>query len=425
MKLKRQVLPIVAAVVFTLLATLVVVNLRADKKIDVRPTHLYAVSDPQFLRSMGVLLGPPLVHGNRIETLLNGERIFPSMLQAISGAQQTIDFETYIYWSGEIGKRFAAALSERARAGVKVNVLVDWLGSQKMDEDSINAMERAGVDFRKYRPLRWYNLGRVNNRTHRKLLVVDGRIGFTGGVGIADAWTGNAQDPEHWRDNHYRIEGPAVAQMQAAFMDNWTQVSGSVLHGDSYFPPQQASGKTYAQVFLSSSEGGSESMHLMYLLSIVAATRTIDLAMAYFVPDEVTSEALTSAMKRGVRVRLILPGKHIDAEFVRRASRASWGPLLQAGALIHEYQPTMYHVKLLVVDGLWSSVGSTNFDSRSFRLNEEANLNVYDADFARAQTETFEADLQQTQRITFAQWEARPWKERFLERTAALFSPQL
>ncbi len=225
MKLKRLMLPILATVVLTVLATLIVLNLRAEKKIAVRPVHLYPVADQQFLRSMSVLLGPPLVDGNRVETLLNGDRIFPSMLQAITGAKQTIDFETYIYWSGEIGKRFAEALAERARAGVKVNVLVDWLGSQKMDNDAIETMTQAGVDFRKYRPLRWYNLARVNNRTHRKLLVVDGRIGFTGGVGIADNWTGDAQDPEHWRDNHYRLEGPAVAQMQAAFMDNWTKVS--------------------------------------------------------------------------------------------------------------------------------------------------------------------------------------------------------
>ena len=425
MKLKRLMLPIFATVVLTVLATLIVLNLRAEKKIAVRPVHLYAVADQQFLRSMSVLLGPPLLDGNRVETLLNGDRIFPSMLQAISGAKQTIDFETYIYWSGEIGKRFAEALAERARAGVKVSVLVDWLGSQKMDNGSIATMTQAGVDFRKYRPLRWYNLGRVNNRTHRKLLIVDGRIGFTGGVGIADNWTGNAQDPDHWRDNHYRLEGPAVAHMQAAFMDNWTKVSGSVLHGDPYFPAVKPSGPMYAQVFQSSSEGGSESMHLMYLLSIAAATKSIDLAMAYFVPDEITSEALISAMKRGVRVRLILPGKNTDTDFVRNASRASWGPLLQAGALIYEYQPTMYHVKLLIVDGLWSSVGSTNFDARSFRLNDEANLNVYDADFARLQTETFDADLKHAKRITYEQWEARPWHEKLKERGAALFSSQL
>ena len=425
MELKQRIGPIIVTVICTLLVTLVVLNLRTEKKIDVRPEHMYAVADPQFLRSMSVLLGPPLIDGNRIETLLNGNQIFPSMLQAIASAKQTINFETYIYWSGDIGRRFAAALSERARAGVKVNVLVDWVGSQKMDQDSIEMMKEAGVEFRKYRPLRWYNLGRVNNRTHRKLLIVDGRIGFTGGVGIADEWTGNAQDPQHWRDNHYRLEGSAVAQMQAAFTDNWTKVSGTVLHGDVYFPPQKAEGKAYAQVFQSSAEGGSESMHLMYLLSVAAAIKTIDLAMAYFVPDDVTKEALLAAMKRGVRLRLILPGPIIDTDFVRSASRAGWGPLLQAGAQIYEYQPTMYHVKVLVVDGLWSSVGSTNFDSRSFRLNDEANLNVYDPDFARSQIASFEADLKHARQVTYEQWQARPWREKLWEKFAALFSAQL
>lgn len=418
-------LTIVATVVLTLLGTLIVLNLRAEKKIGVRPVHLYSVDDPQFARSMSLLLGPPLLEGNRVETLINGDRIFPSMLQAISSARETIDFETYIYWSGDVGRQFAEALADRARAGVKVQVLVDWVGSQKMDNDSIELMKRAGVDFRKYRPLRWYNLARVNNRTHRKLLIVDGRTGFTGGVGIADEWAGDAQDRKHWRDNQYRIEGPAAAQMQAAFMDNWTKVSGSVLHDNVYFPVLQNAGTMAAQVFQSSSQGGAESMHLMYLLSIAAATRTIDLAMAYFVPDAITTEALVAAMKRGVKLRLILPNEHTDADLVRRASRAGWGPLLQAGALIYEYQPTLYHVKLLVVDGLWSSVGSTNFDSRSFRLNDEANLNVFDAEFARTQTATFEADLKRARRITYEEWEARPWNEKVMEWTAALFSSQL
>jgi cardiolipin synthase len=423
--MRRPVLTIVATVVLTLLGTLIVLNLRAEKKIGVRPVHLYSVDDPQFARSMSLLLGPPLLEGNRVETLINGDRIFPSMLQAISSARETIDFETYIYWSGDVGRQFAEALADRARAGVKVQVLVDWVGSQKMDNDSIELMKRAGVDFRKYRPLRWYNLARVNNRTHRKLLIVDGRTGFTGGVGIADEWAGDAQDRKHWRDNQYRIEGPAAAQMQAAFMDNWTKVSGSVLHGNVYFPVLQNAGTMAAQVFQSSSQGGAESMHLMYLLSIAAATRTIDLAMAYFVPDAITTEALVAAMKRGVKLRLILPNEHTDADLVRRASRAGWGPLLQAGALIYEYQPTLYHVKLLVVDGLWSSVGSTNFDSRSFRLNDEANLNVFDAEFARTQTATFEADLKRARRITYEEWEARPWNEKVMEWTAALFSAQL
>jgi cardiolipin synthase len=208
-------------------------------------------------------------------------------------------------------------------------------------------------------------------------------------------------------------------------MDNWTKVSGAVLHGNVYFPVQQNAGKMAAQVFQSSSQGGAESMHLMYLLSIAAATRTIDLAMAYFVPDAITTEALVAAMKRGVKLRLILPNEHTDADFVRRASRAGWGPLLKEGALIYEYQPTLYHVKLLVVDGLWSSVGSTNFDSRSFRLNDEANLNVYDAEFARTQSVTFEADLRNARPITYEEWEARPWNEKLMEWIASLFSAQL
>jgi len=207
MKLRNPVLTIIGTIALTLLATLVVLNLRAEKRIEVRPVHSYATSEPQFLRSMGVLLGPPLVGDNRVETLINGDQIFPSMLQAIQGARLSINFETYIYWSGDIGRRFAEALAERARAGVKVNVLVDWVGSQKMDEAAIETMRQAGVEFRKYRPLRWYTLARLNNRTHRKLLIVDGVIGFTGGVGIADNWAGDAQDPDHWRDNHYRLEG--------------------------------------------------------------------------------------------------------------------------------------------------------------------------------------------------------------------------
>jgi cardiolipin synthase A/B len=417
---------IIVTLIVGFVAAVIALNLfTGDEKIEARPEHLYSTEDPQFLRSLGVLLGPPFVGGNQVDTLVNGDRIFPAMLAAIDGAQSTINFESYIYWSGEIGARFAEALAARARAGVKVNVLVDWVGSQKMDPQSVQLMRDAGVDIRYYRPLRWYHLTRMNNRTHRKLLIVDARIGFTGGVGIADEWNGDAQDPEHWRDTHYRVVGPVVSQMQAAFMDNWSGVSGKVLHGDRYFPPQQEAGPQLAQVFESSAEGGSDSMHMMYLLSIAAAARTIDLAMAYFVPDAVTSKALVAALKRGVRIRIIVPGHHNDTETVRRASRAKWGPLLEAGAEIFEYQPSKYHCKLMVVDGLWTSVGSTNFDNRAFRLNDEANLNVYDADFAAIQTAMFEADLALSRRISLAEWQSRPWLEKLWEHTAALAAPQL
>jgi len=413
---------VLALVCLGAILTLLGFNLFSAQETQIRRPidHHYSVSDPQFLRSMGVLLGPPLAPGNRVDTLLNGDEIFPAMLKAIREARRTIDFETYIYWSGTVGKEFADALSERAKAGVKVHILVDWVGSQKMDEDLLQGMANAGVEIRKYHALHWFTLDRLNNRTHRKILVADGRVGFTGGVGIADEWTGHAQDKDHWRDTHFRVEGPAVAQMQAAFNDNWVKVSGKVLDGDDYFPPQQPAGDLLAQMFSSSPDGGADSMHLMYLLSVAAATKTIDLSMAYFVPDDLALDALHAALKRGVRVRIIMPGPITDASVVRHASRALWGEILAAGALIYEYQPTMYHCKVLVVDGLWVSVGSTNFDNRSFRLNDEANLNVYDRDFAARQTADFEADLKRSRRVTLDEWSSRPWTEKAKERFYAL-----
>jgi cardiolipin synthase len=374
---------------------------------------------------MGALLGPQLVGGNRVDTLINGDQIFPAMLEAIRSARKTITFETYIYWSGDVGKAFADALAERAKAGVRVHILLDWVGSQKMKAEYLQQMEDAGVEIRKYHPPRWYNINKLNNRTHRKLLVVDGRVGFTGGVGIADEWSGHAQDEDHWRDTHYRLEGPAVAQMQAAFVDNWTKVSGVVLHGEPYFPSISEAGALPAQIFMSSVEGGAESMHLMYLLSIAASRRSIDLAMAYFVPDELAAEALVAALKRGVRVRIITPGKETDAALVRSAGRATWGPFLQAGAQIYEYQPTMFHAKVLVVDGEWVSVGSTNFDTRSFRLNDEANLNVLDHDFAQRQLADFEQDLKRSRRVTYEEWANRPWTAKVTDHFLAIFNSQL
>ena len=423
---KKHVVTIAAAVIGAAVLILLVLNLLpGEKRVEAPVAHAYDVADPQFLRAMGVLLGPALVEGNRVETLLNGDRIFPSMLRAIRSATKTVTFETYIYWSGEIGKQFAEALSDRAANGVKVHVVLDWVGSQKIDESSLEKMRKSGVEIEQYHPPRWYTLNRMNNRTHRKLLIIDGRIGFTGGVGIADKWAGSAQDPEHWRDTHYRLQGPAVAQMQAAFTDNWTKITGRVLHTTDYFPAQQPAGGLYAQVFKSSRDGGADSMHLMYLMSIAAAARTIHLSMAYFAPDEITLQALVDALKRGVKVQIILPGPHIDSELVQRASRATWGELLKLGAEIYEYQPTMYHCKVLVVDGLWTSVGSTNFDNRSFRLNAEANLNVYDKDLAARQIADFNDDLKRSRRVTYEEWEARPWTQKLWERTVALLNPQL
>ena len=417
---------VVAAVVVGALITLVALNLSfSERKIEHEIRPLYAVGDVQFLRSMGALLGPGIVGGNRVASLLNGDQIFPAMLGAIRSATRTITFETYIYWSGDIGRRFADALCERARAGVRVHVLLDWLGTGKMDQALLDEMEGAGVEVCKYHPLRWYTIGRMNNRTHRKLLVVDGCVGFTGGVGIADNWLGHAEDPEHWRDSHFRIEGPAVAQMQATFMDNWMKCRSLVLHGEDYFPALPAAGDSAAQVFHSSPGDGAESVRLMYLLSIAAARQSILLANSYFVPDSLAVQELVSARKRGVRVEIITPGAHIDTETVRKASRSRWGPLLEAGVEIYEYQPTMYHCKVMVVDGAWVSVGSTNFDNRSFRLNDEANLNVLDPALAAEQTAVFEDDKRHARRITWEAWRRRPAGEKLKERLAGLLRSQL
>jgi len=410
----------------TTLLVLLVANLAlGDKRIDQQVPVLYTVEDAQFRRSMGVILGPAMIAGNRVEALVNGDRIFPAMLEAIRGAQRTITFETYIYYSGTIGAAFSRALAERARAGVKVHVIFDAVGAGKIDDRFEDEMRAAGVELEKYNPLRWYTLAQMNNRTHRKLLVVDGRVGFTGGVGIADEWAGDAQDPKHWRDTHFRIEGPVVAQLQAAFMENWIEITGRVLHGEAYFPLLAPAGDQTAQFFVSSPGGGGESMQLMYLLSIAATAKRLLISASYFVPDNVEVRALADAARRGARVQIILPGAEIDSEIVRRASRASWGELLRAGVEIYEYQPTMYHCKVMIVDGLWVSVGSTNFDSRSFSVNDEANLNVLDPGFAREQERIFAEDLKRARRITLEQWRSRPWAERLWEHTMGLLSSQL
>ncbi|WP_250474877.1 cardiolipin synthase [Caballeronia sp. GAFFF1] len=417
---------IALTVVATVIVVLVIANLTSgEKKIEHKIERLYASDDPQFLRSMGLLLGPPVVDGNRFEVLVNGDEIFPSMLEGIRSAKKTITFETFIYWSGAIGEQIANALAEKARAGVSVHVLLDWVGSSKMDKRYMQTLRDAGAEVIQYHKPHWTGLGRMNDRTHRKLLVIDGRTGFTGGVGIADEWTGHAQDEKHWRDTHFRVQGPAVGHMQAVFMDNWVKATGNVLHGADYFPEITRAGDGLAHMFSSSPSGGSDDMQLMYLMAITAATHSIHLSSAYFVPDKLTINAIVEAARRGVRVRIITPGKRIDTHTVREASRACWGDLLAAGVEMYEYQPTMFHCKLIVVDEFLVSVGSTNFDSRSFKLNDEANLNIYDRDFARQQTAIFDSDIERSKRITLEDWQRRGLGERMLERVVALLDPEL
>lgn len=416
---------VLLTLVIAALALLIGVNLAtAEKRLQRIPRRLYTSEDPDFRRALGVLLGPPILSGNHVTTLVNGDRIFPAMLDAIRSARVSLCFETFIF-RDEIGAQFCRALTEAAQRGVRVHVLLDWLGARSIDHGLLEPARRAGAHVEFYHEPSWYHLGRLNNRTHRKLLIVDGRIGFTGGVGIGREWTGNGQDPEHWHDLHYRVEGPVVSQMQAVFIDNWIKATGNVLHGDAYFPMLHPVGDMDAQMFASSPAGGSESMHLMVLLAITAAHRSIDIANSYFVPDELTVGALIAARERGVHVRIVVPNRHTDAPVGRWAAHALYSTLLDAGVQIFEYQPTMIHAKVMVVDGAWVSVGSSNFDNRSFRLNDEANLNVFSTGLAEEQIQIIEKDIADSNRMSRRRWARRSASRRVLETMATLLRSQL
>jgi cardiolipin synthase len=387
--------------------------------------HQFGVRDVAFLQTMHALTGTPLTAGNRVEILINGVQIFPAMLTAIKNAQKTINLEFYIYWDGEIGRVFAEALAERARAGVAIKVVLDAVGSAAMSDSLIDFMRRNGIDVEWYHPIRWYTLSRVNHRTHRKILIVDGKVGFSGGIGIADEWLGDADRPDHWRETVVRVEGPVVTQMQFAFMDNWVKSRGELLTGLDYFPELAPLGPHMAQVLKSSPSEGSSTAKLLYTISIVAAQKSIYISNAYFLPDTDTVRALEGAVRRGVEVKVIVPGKHADVPIVRYASRMSYERLLKRGIHIYEYQPTMIHCKTMVVDGLWTTVGSSNFDDRSFRLNDEVNVNVYDEEIARQMETIFFEDLKRSEQIVKRRWNKRGWFTRVKEWLAGWMKPQL
>jgi cardiolipin synthase len=387
--------------------------------------HQFGVRDTAFLQTMYALTGAPLSEGNSVTVLRNGVQIFPSMLAAIRAAKKTINLEFYIYWDGDIGRRFAEALAERARAGVAVKVILDAVGSAQMSQWLIDFMARNGIDLEWYHPLRWYTLSRMNHRTHRKLLIVDGEVGFSGGVGIADNWLGDADSKDHWRETVVRVEGPVVTQMQFAFMDNWVKSRGELLTGLDYFPQVGRRGDQLTQVIKSSPSEGSSSVKLLYIISIVSAMRSIYISNAYFLPDSDTTRALESAVRRGVDVRVIVPGEHMDVPIVRQASRWQYEMLLRRGLRIFEYQPTMMHAKTMVVDGVWSTIGSSNFDDRSFRHNDEVNVNVYDEGVAAQLEQMFLEDAARSHEITGRKWLRRPMFDRLKESFAGVFKKQL
>jgi len=374
------------------------------------------VSDAGFLRAAESLTGAPVSYGNDVELLINGDQIFPIYLEAIRDAEETVNLLTYAYWRGDIATEVADTLKAKAKAGVECNVIVDAIGAAKMDRKLVAAMRDAGVQVCFFRPPKPYAIKRLQHRTHRKLLIVDGTLGFTGGVGIAEEWTGNAQDPDHWRDTHVRVIGPVVRGLQGAFAENWLECTGDVLAGDRYLPYiEEIEGGGAMQVTRSSATIGDTNTEALLYLALAAAKRSIELTSAYFVPRPAFTDALVEAAERGVGIRILVPGSHIDKELVRTAGRAAYDALLAAGIEIYEYCPTMLHAKTLTVDGAWASVGSMNFDNRSFQLHDEVTLCVQSDRFAGLLHDVFERDLESSERIEPKAWGERPTTQRARE----------
>ena len=387
--------------------------------------HDLRIAEPSFRATLVGYAGGSVVGGNRVDVLLNGDQIFPAKLDLIRSARKSITYAQYVFEEGAPAADTAHALAERCRAGVKVHVLVDAVGSLMMPSQYRDWLTEAGCELALYRPLSPWSIDRVNNRNHRRILVVDGRVGVTGGSGTSGKWSGNGKQEGQWRDTDIRLEGPVVAQLQGAFVDNWLEATGAALGGPDYFPwPIEAKGTVESQVVRSSPAGGSVAMYTMFLLAMSSARRSIYITNPYFVPDDKMINALIQARQRGVRVVLLLPGA-TDHNLVRQASRSQLGRLLQAGIKIYEYRAALLHGKTMVIDSIWATVGSTNLDRRSFELNEELNLVVYNGDIARRLEGVFEDDLKGWREITYEAWSNRGVMSRLLEVLSVPFRDQM
>jgi cardiolipin synthase len=384
------------------------------------------VTSEDFLRAAEALTGAPISEGNEAELLINGDRIFPAFLETIASAERTLNVQTYVYWRGDIAAEVAGAIRDKAREGVACKVILDALGAVQMKRSLIAEMRDAGVEVILFRPPKPYAIKRIANRTHRRILVADGTVGMTGGVGIAAEWTGDAEDPDHWRDTHVRVRGPVVRGLQGAFAENWLEGTGEVLAGEGYLPelpPLDGGGPM--QVVRSSAKVGDTNAEALYYLAIASARSSIDLTAAYFVPRPAFTDALCSAAERGVTVRILVPGPHIDKGFVRVAGRAAYEQLIEAGVELYEFQPTMLHAKTLCVDGTWASVGTINFDNRSFQLHDEITLCAWDRRFADQLGEAFERDLERSDRIEAGRWEKRSPLQRLTEGATTVLRREL
>lgn len=392
---------------------------------ELRGAELAAGSDA-FLRATEAITSSPIAPGNTAQVLVNGDEIFPAFLETIASARRTVNLLSYVYWQGDIARDVADAVCERARAGVEVNVLLDAVGSAKMGRELTGRMRDAGARVAIFRPPKPYAIRRLNNRTHRKLCIVDGTVGLVGGVGIADEWTGDAQDPDHWRDTHVRVRGPVVRGLQGAFAENWLEATGDVLVGPGHLPElEPLPGGSAMQLVRSSAGVGDTNVEALYFLAIACARERLHLTAAYFAPRPAFVEALCDAAGRGVDVRVLVPGEHIDKGLVRIAGRGTYDRLLGCGVRIWEYGPTMLHAKTLTIDGRWTSIGSVNFDNRSFQLQDEATLCVASRRFAAVLDEQLARDLAVSEEIDLARWRERPLRAKASERLLTLARREL
>lgn len=387
--------------------------------------HEFDTQSPEFLATMAGATGTPFIGGNTFEILNNGDAFYPRMLDDIRAATASIAMEAYIYWAGDIGLDFAKALTERAKAGVRVMLLLDSVGSSNIGDDILAMLEAGQCQVAWYNPLRWKDVGRFNNRTHRKTLVVDGAIAYTGGAGIADHWRGDARNEHEWRDVHVRFAGPAAQVLLSGFAQNWQQATGELLSGDAYYPVIAPRGPHALQVILSSAESGASVVQIVHYLAIVCARKSILIANPYFVPDAVAVQTLIEAQARGVDVQIMVSGRRNDNWLARQNSVRLYGELLRAGVRILEFNRSMLHQKIMVVDGIWATVGTTNFDNRSFAHNEESNVCLYDRELAGQFERAFRADAETCEVVTLDAWQRRGIVRRVLEQVAALLEDQV
>lgn len=408
-------------VLATIATTIVYANLKSKRRLADPPEWVsWDVESADLERCLEAILGPPLTERNDVVAMTDGSEILEVMLSSIRRARRHVHFETYIFTGDRIGQGFIDALAERGEAGVEVRVIVDWAGTGNFSDRQKQQLDDAGVLWEFYRPLGWYHLNRVNHRTHRKILVVDGKEAFVGGIGISALWP-----DEDYRDLHFRVTGPAVNRIQGIFADNWMKTHGKVLAAPAFFPEPEPAGEAAVQAFKSSGDPNSESVRLAFAMLIASARKTIKIGTPYFVPDEALLGALVEAVRRGVEVEVVVPGDKTDSDLARRASRATWGRLLAGGVKIYEYQPSFYHSKMLLVDDEWASVGSANFDQRSFMFNDENNINVRSRKVVAELAAIFAEDKARSEPIDLPRWRSRPWRERVEEVLARVVSSQL